>query len=231
MKRSAKISLIIGGLLLGLAAFPVFGQDPVVPPSGVVNKRPLADFSDYVKDSLATKEVDLTAPFSIEMEGYLTNDGKIDLTRTKFTRTDGNEQILRVVKTGIAAVGDSGYFKYLSALSDKTFHLSMVQDDANFSLAIQSGLDSSRHAKTFESLFKFYLSTEIEKKSRPEAAQNEKDDLALLKGASIASEGKRIIVKVSIPKSVIHEIIRRKLAASGRVPGMPNGMAENIRVL
>ena len=27
MKRSGKINLIIGGLLLGLAAFPVFAQD------------------------------------------------------------------------------------------------------------------------------------------------------------------------------------------------------------
>jgi hypothetical protein len=231
MNRPGKISLIIGGLLLGLAAFPVFAQQAGVPPAVTVNKVPLANFDNYVKDVLAKKEVDLTAPFSIEMEGYLTNDGKIDIARTKFIRTEGDKQILEVLKNGIAAVSDSGYFKYLSAISDKTFHLSMVQDDANFSLAIQTGFDSSRRAKTFESLFKLYLSTGIEKKTRPEAAQNDKDDLALLKGASIASEGKRITVKVFLPKSVIHEIIQRKLAASGRVPGMPNGMAENIRVL
>ena len=59
----------------------------------------------------------------------------------------------------------------------------------------------------------------------------EKDDLALLKAASIASEGKKLIIKVFIPKSVIHEIIQRKLTASGRAPGMPNGIAENIKML
>lgn len=232
MKKSGKISLIIGGLLLGLAAFPVFAQEAAAtPPAVVVNKRPLEDFSYYVRDELAKKEVDLASPFSIEMEGNLTDDGRIDLTSTKFVRMEGNEQILKVVKNGIAVVSGSSYLKLLSDISDKTFHLSMIQDDANLSVAIETGADSRRRAKTIETLFNLYLSKAIEKKQRSEPTPNERDDLSLLKGISIASEGKKVIFKVFLPKSVIHEIIRRKLTASGRVPGMPNNTAENIRVL
>ena len=184
-----------------------------------------------MKDELAKKEVDLNAPFSVEVEGGLTKGNEIDLTRTRFVRMEGDKQILEVVKNGFTAVSDSGYFKYLSALSDKTFHLSMVQDDANFSLTLHVGVDSVRHAKMLETLSKVYISSTIQKKERPEATQYEKDDLALLKGASISLEGTKLIVKVFMPKSVIHGIIQRKLIASEPVPGMPNGIAENIRVL
>ena len=175
--------------------------------------------------------MDLSAPFALEMTGDLDKDGQLILSQTTFIRTEGDKNILELVKNGIETTNNAGYLQYLSMIFGKTIHLSVVQDDTNFSLTVLSELDSPRRAKTLETLFRLYISAESEKKQRPEATQNEKDALALLKGMSVTSEGKKLIIKVFIPKSVIHEIIQRKLTGSGRVPNMPNGIAENIRVL
>jgi hypothetical protein len=210
MKRSRKISLIIGGLLLGLAAFPVFGQDPVGPPAVVIDKQPLADFRSYVKDELAKKEVDLNAPFSLEMEGYLTKDGKLGLSRTKFVRTEGDKHILELVENGIEAVNDAGYLRYLLNMSGNTIHLSIVQDEANFSLTVRSELESTRRAKTLETIFKFYISSMIQKKQEAEAGENNKDEIELLRNLTAETEGKKMVFKFSAPKSFVQALIRKR---------------------
>jgi len=211
MKRSGKINLIIGGLLLGLAAFPVFAQEAAAAPAAVtIDKVPLTVFRNYVKDELAKKEVDLNAPFSVEMSRVLDKDGRLILSQTTFIRTEGDGHILELVKNGITAINDAGYLQYLLTLSGKSIHLSIVRDDTNFSLTALSELESPRRAKTLEALLRFYISSMIQKKQEAEATENNKDDIELLRNLAVASEGNKMVFKFSSPKSFIHALVQKR---------------------
>jgi len=50
-----------------------------------VNKKPLTDFADAVAAQWAAKQIDLNQPFTVSLDGVLTNDGKLDPKKSTST--------------------------------------------------------------------------------------------------------------------------------------------------
>ena len=134
MRKFLKQISFLCGLLLTLAAFPVFAQNQPVE----LNKKPLRDFGENVSSKIKKKEIDLTKPFLIEMRGTLNQEGKFDKQKTSFVRAEGDQQMLELVKNAIEATNDSGFFAYLRQLDVEDIILNLSQDDKQFNAIFTS---------------------------------------------------------------------------------------------
>ena len=151
INRFKNISLICGIALVMLAAFPVFAQNNVE-----INRKPLSDFGkDNLDPRLQNNELVLSDNFLVEVEGELDKNGKFDLQKTKYIRTEGNEKIADAAKSAIEAVNDSGVFGYLTQLGAKKINLVFAQNDEQIYAVINSELDSPKRAKTLKSAFRY----------------------------------------------------------------------------
>jgi len=199
---------IIGfcGILLMFAAFPVLAQDkPVVETS--INKRLLADFAYDVYKKWNAKEVDLNAPFSLEFEGFITNTGKLDLERSKIVRSEGDPKLVDIVKNGIEAIGESGYFQYLQQLGVEKATIVASQDSQNFSISMLSDSKTKERASTIAS----GLNAAV--KMGKMQTKND-DEKLLLDNTTVTSGDSAFKISLAIPSARFQEMILRNIAKS-----------------
>ena len=214
MNKFVKSFFLLCGVSLALAALPVFAQQEA---NGItINKKPLRDFSESVKNKFAKKEVDLDKSFLVEFESVLTKDGKFDSTKSKFIRSEGDAKMIEIAKQGIEAVGESGWFGHLQVLNVSKINIIFAQDENNVSAIIKSKLETEDRAKVTVSGF----NTIIQIGRMQVKGEEEK---VLLNSVNVTIEGKQFIINFAIPKSVAQEMVKRRLQESERKETMPNG--------
>jgi hypothetical protein len=227
MRIFSRIPIYFSGLLLMLAAFPVFGQEPA-PREITINKRPLLDLGYRVLDDVETRKVDLTAPFSVHGSGKLNKDGKLDASTSKFTAASGDKEMIEIAKNSIAAINDSGYLQYLSRLGCENLDFTIVQDSAIFSTTIVSELESARRAQSVRNALSLMLGFYKQKISGPDADENDKDSLEIVKNALIETNNNKVTIKVVLPKAVVQALIQKSLRSAAKHMSPPAGFAQNI---
>lgn len=201
-KFSKQISLICG-LILTLAAFPVFAQEKSTGEIEI-NTKPLRDLADLVISKLQKNEITLSQPFLIEISGELTKDGKFDRQKTRYIRAQGNEQMSDVAKIAIEAVNDTGIFIYLRDLEIERFSLIFAQNNEQVYAIMKSGLVSEVKAKEITSVLNMVF-------SMGKMVTKDEDEKTLLSGMAVSYENKSLILKFAVNKPVVQEIIQRKL--------------------
>ncbi len=235
MKKFNQIIFLACGLLLTLAAASVSAQETVEPnekplegfaqgitqkvESGQVdqesvfrpNKKPLEKFAQIVKEKVENKQVDLTKSFSVEMVGVLKEDGKLDPKTSKFTKGEGDEAMIEVGKSFIEAFNDSGLFYYLKQMGIEKIRFVFGQDETRTYGVITSEMPTAEKAKTIASGMNTLLG--IAKMSLQQR-QNNEDEENLINGALVRNTGKTLTLKMDYGKSVIQEMINRKLKES-----------------
>lgn len=200
MRKFSKRISFLCGLLLTLAAFPVFAQNQPVEP----NKKPLRDFGEIVSSKIKKKEVDLTKPFLIELCGTLNQEGKFDKQKTRFVRAEGDEQMIELVKSAIEATNESGLFAYLRQLDVEDIILNLSQDDKQFNAIFTSEAKTENRAKTIVSgLNSAIMIGKMQVK--------DESSKLFLESSNITSEGKNFSIKVSVPSDKFQEIINSEI--------------------
>ncbi len=205
MKKIVQIVFLACGLLLTLAAFPVFAQEEKVE----INKMPFNNFVQIVKQKVDAGKIDLTESFSIELEGVLNKDGKLDAKKSKFTRSEGGTAMIEISKSFIEAVGDSGFFRHLKDLGIEKLNLTLVQDDNQIHASVVSEVETSQRAMTISSGLN--MAAQIVRTKRDEMKNISDDEKILINGLKVSNDGKTLTIKVAYEKSVIQEMIKRKL--------------------
>lgn len=206
MKKFVNNFFLACGLLLTLAAFPVFAQDKMLNGEGIINKRPIQDFADSVSEKIVRDKVDLNAPFSVELEGFLNQDGKLDVEKTKFVKLEGNAQIIEVVKAGISAVSDSNLFAYLKQIGIENINLIVSQNENNFSAIIKSDVKTGSRANSISSGFNMLLF------AAKTVRERQKEEV-LLNAMKTSAQGKFFVLDFAMPKADLQEIIRNEIKA------------------
>jgi len=212
MKRLKQTISLVCGLLLTLAANAVFAQEKKVE----VNKMPFIDFAQMLKEKTDAEAVDLTKSFSVELEGVLTKDGKFDPKQSNFTKESGDAAMVKVGKDSIIAVGDSGFFNYLKDFGVEKFRLMLVQDDKQIYANIVSELETPERTKTLASLLNTLMRMlpMVDKAKTDKGKEGLDDDQKILVGGlNVKSEGKSLTINFAYEKSVIQEMINRRLKA------------------
>lgn len=196
------------------SALTSFAQDVVR-----INQRPLKDLGLYIREKVELRAVDLDAPFSVELSGRLNKSGRLDPATTKYTKTDGDKEVVEVVKKTIQSINDSGYFRYLSQLvatSTSDLLIRAAQNDSGFTSSITIEGSSENHARTVASGLNAMVTAA---KALPASQDSrDKDEVWLINSVVALSEGKSIVIKLSLPKSSLREMIERQLTGQEGTP-------------
>lgn len=208
MKKLVYKFSLICGLLLTLAAFSVFAQNSEIQ-DGKFNKVPLKSslyyFGIEVLKKSESKKNDLTKPFLVEAEGSINNEGKLDKNVLKFTKTEGDSELVELAKQGIEAVSKGGWLKYLSSLEIDKIQFSFGQDEKQTFVKMKTELPSISKVQTLKSAFNLIISLNKDKrKGRVEET--------LLNGISISSVRNMLEINFSIPKETFLYLVQNELS-------------------
>lgn len=185
-----------------------------------INKKPLTDFADGVLAQWSANQIDFNQPFTVVLNGVLTNDGKLDRDKSKFdpTKQKGDQKMIDLAKAALEAVGDSGFLTYLRSLDVEKVDITLTQDDKQITAVVSSSQKTADRAKTISSGMNTYLM--IGKAT----AKNPSDERTLLDGAKVTADGKNFVLNFAIPKDVAQEMINRKLReAQAKKAQQPSG--------
>src|SRR5215213_4281333 len=205
MKKFAKSIFLLGGLILCLAAFPVFGQKG----SGEfeINRKPLKDFAASVK----AKNIDWTKPFLVEAETVLTRDGRFE--QTKFTKTEGDAETVAVVKQAFEAAGESGWLGYLRRQGIKEIKVSAVQNSENFSVSMVSEQPTPERAKTVSSGMNALVTLALMADKNGWKKLGD-DEIKLLNATKVTAQEKTVNINVSLAAGDFQEMVMRRVSES-----------------
>ncbi len=190
------------------------------------NKKPLQDFADGVIAKIDSpkpeEKVDLKQSFKVVLDGTLTEDGKFDAKKTKFVgKPEGNEQMVKVAKDAIAAIGDSNLFIYLRNLGVEKVSITLVQDDKQISAIIRSDQPNEQRARTISSGFNGLIAA-------TKLTVKEEDVKMLLNASKVTAEGKSFILNFALPKEEAHKLIEQKLQEA-RQKKLQNNNGEGVK--
>ena len=176
-----------------------------------INKAPLRDLSVAVKTSLESKELDLDKPFVVEYIGVIDKNGKLDLKTGKFTRVEGDKKSADMAKQAIIAVSDSAYLTYLRDLNSDNVVIFLSQNDSDFTARFSASTVSEARANSLRSVLSILVLMAEHQMNKSEATENDKATLNLLKATTVISQVKTVIMTLSLPKTVFHEMIKSEL--------------------
>lgn len=187
---------------------PPVNSDPVSEVD--INKKPFEDLGDTLIDKIAKKEVDLSKPFSVVLEGTLNPDGKFDDKKSRFGKSEGDQQMIDVAKDTLQAVGDSGILRYLKNSGIDKVTIKLIQDDKQIYAIIVSDQKTPEKAGTTASGFNTLLSGVklLDQNGFKKLDENSK---TLINNSKITAEGKNFVLNFSIPKPLGQDLINRSL--------------------
>lgn len=174
------------------------------------NKKPLEDFAAKHGKAILENEVDINAPFTIEVIAKLSENGK--LVNPKMVSTaDSDPKMTELAKEAIGAFGDSQLlltlYKAVTQNDPKpvppTLQIKFQQTADNLQAIIQVETKSENRAKQIQSGLKLLLQLANLKEGSPEEL--------LLKKAELATNGKIFVINFLIPNDEKTALIRKEL--------------------
>jgi hypothetical protein len=177
-----------------------------------INKRPMLDYGNEVTEKTRSNPQILNKPFKVVISGILGlgADGKtIVLKRPRVIRSKDDPQtdpeLEKLVQSGILAIADAGWFGYLEKIGLEEVTVSVEQDPTKFVATVWSDQPDEALAKSAASRMSSILAI---------ATSMETTDIetrTLLKAMDAKADGKTFILKFEIQRSVVRDLILRKL--------------------
>ena len=196
MKKFSRITFIFCGLLLQLAAFPVFAQEKSL------SKE--LDFGDFVIEKVDKDKVNLSAPFLLELEVLLTKDGKLDLNSIKISKSEGDSQVIEIIKRALKEGSNDGFFKALRDLEAEKVKIALSQNNSELYGNISFDQKTLEKAKTAASGLKLLFDAS-------NLESNDEEEIFFAKGISINNVEKSVSINFNFQKSVIQKYINQAL--------------------
>ena len=181
-------------------------NDLTLPEENEINKKPLKDFAAYANDLKNQGKLDLNKPFEIVIEAKLDEKGK--LKEAKFTRTEGDENLVDLFSKLVAALNDSGFLTYLQPISkdnpNATVKITVKQGEQEVLASVESEASSPQRAeslaKALNNLLFFGASSRAGK-----------DEEVIMKNTNATPDGKKVVVNFSMPRQSVVDMIKKQL--------------------
>jgi hypothetical protein len=177
------------------------------------NQKPLKDFGTKYGEQILSKNININAPFTIDVIAKLDKDGK--LLNAKMQTADGSDpQMTEVAKAAISAFSDSRLLQTLYNVvveeKDKNKNKSVdvkitfSQNKDNLQVIIQTQANTEERAKSISSGLNTILA--IVKNTRKGS-----DEATLMEKAQLATQGKVFIINFLISNDEKNQMIEKSL--------------------
>lgn len=206
MRRYTNNFFIICGLLLTLAAFPVFAQENQ---EQKINNKPFRELANLALQEISSKKISLSDSFLVELNGSLNESGKLAAQESVFVKSEGNEELVKISKKFIEAISESGLFGHLKKLGINKVNLLFAQDQNRIYGRIISETETADKARMTAIGLNTMVRLVQEKKD--EFKQINETEKILINGFRADVEGKTITMNFSYEKDIIQNLINLKL--------------------
>ncbi|MET0754317.1 MAG: hypothetical protein ABWZ66_13125, partial [Pyrinomonadaceae bacterium] len=171
-----------------------------------INKKPFENLGDDINASVEKKEVDLTKPFTVILDGTILADGRFDATKSKFVKSEGDEKMRLFAEQAIKAVGDSGFLVYLKNQNIDRINLMLVQNDEGIIVKIISDQKTPERAKSTVSGLNTAISL-VKFADANGGAKLDERSKVLLEKAKITNDGRNFVFDFMLPKADAQKLI------------------------
>lgn len=179
-----------------------------LPKEGEINKKALKDFANYANDLKNQGKLDLDKPFEIVIEAELDGNGK--LKDPKFTKKEGDPNLVDLFGRMVGALNDSGFLIYLKPIDKDNPGTKVVftikQGENEVLATVESEVSSDSSARLLAKGFNAALLIGAESRSG-------KDEEVLLRNTTAEPNGKKITFNFTMPRQAVVDLIKRQLAA------------------
>jgi hypothetical protein len=179
-----------------------------LPKEGEINKRALKDFAAYANELRSQGKLDLDKPFEIVIEAELDGNGK--LKDPKFTKKEGDPNLVDLFGRMVAAMNDSGFLIYLKPIDKDNPGTKVIftvkQGETEVLASVESEVSSDASARLLAKGFNAALTIGAESRAG-------KDEEVLLRNTSAEPNGKKIVFNFTMPRQAVVDLIKRQLAA------------------
>jgi hypothetical protein len=191
-----------------------------------ITKRPMKDKAPDSLEKIKSEAIKIDTPFKVTISATL-GPGKdprtVVLKNPKpipAETSTNNPEMVKFVQEWILAVGDAGWFGYLTRIDPKPKNvvISVEQNDTEFIATVKADQPNEEKAKAQASSLNLLLQGAV--------LVAKGDEQAFLQKASVVPDGKFFVLKFNIPKSEVNGLIMRKLMESKEKEAKPNGNAE-----
>ena len=180
-----------------------------LPKEGEINKKALKDFAAYANDLKNQGKLDLNQPFEIVIEAVLDGQGK--LKDPKFTKKEGDANLVDLFGRMVAALNDSGFLVYLKPIDKDTPGTKVIftikQGETDVLASVESEVSSDSSARLLAKGFNAALSIGAESRAG-------KDEEILLRNTTASPNGKKITFNFTMPRQAVVDLIKKQLASS-----------------
>jgi hypothetical protein len=171
--------------------------------SKLFNKKPLEDFGAKYGEAILKNEVDINAPFTIEVIAKLDENGKLVKPRMIST-ADSDPKMTLLAKEAILAFGDSQLLRTLYDVGARNVRIVFAQNQDNLQAIIKAETRSENEAKTLQSGLNFALKNLYKPKEGS-------DEQILLDKAQLGVDGKNFVINFLIPNEEKAPMIKKNL--------------------
>lgn len=177
-----------------------------LPDENQINKKVLKDFAAYANDLKTQGKLDLNKPFEIVIEAELDEKGK--LVNPRFTKKDGDENLVDLFGKLVAALNDSGFLTYLQPISkdnpNATVKITVKQGEQEVLASVSSEASSPQRAESLAKALNNLLYFGA-------GSRAGKDEEVIMKNTNATPEGKRVVVNFSMPRQSVVDMIKKQL--------------------
>lgn len=177
-----------------------------LPEENQINKQVLKDFATYANNLKNEGKLDLNKPFEIIIEAELDDKGK--LKNARFTKKDGDENLVDLFGKLVAALNDSGFLTYLQPISKDnpgaTVKITVKQGETEVLASVESEASSPERAQSLAKALNNLLYFGA-------GSRAGKDEEVLMKNTNATPDGKRVMVNFSMPRQSVVDMIKKQL--------------------
>jgi hypothetical protein len=174
-----------------------------------LNKQPWFDLGADVDKKIKSKQLDLSKSVAVTIEGELDKDGKfIGSPKLLNKSKDSDPEMAAIAQSIVAALNDSEMLRYIKDLSDGTtkrrvvFDLTKDKDQVAVQITSDIG-DQARANKISSGLNAAFALAMI--------TRADKEETALLKGASVGAEKNQVVIKWMMSTEKAMPLLMKKL--------------------
>lgn len=177
-----------------------------LPDENQINKKVLKDFAAYANDLKNQGKLDLNKPFEVIIEAELDENGK--LKNPRFTKKEGDANLVDLFGRMVAALNDSGFLTYLQPISkdnpNATVKITVKQGEQEVLASVESEASSPERAQSLAKALNALLVLGA-------GSRAGKDEEVIMRNTNAAPDGKKVVVNFSMERQSLVDMIKKQL--------------------